>query len=281
MSGQQLDRPESLDDILNIVKETPRGRWFIEAYTDRVRASDTTTILAAIAKLENSLQSMSGSGADAALLQKARMHIAQARADIAASETGKATLSPEGQLFAKLADVSRRAFTEGGAGQPVITKNIERALRLVVDLDQDLGTSLVPMPAGEATPPGHYFKQDENVFEPAPQPVAAVAAVAAVSTVSKHARNVETTPRGAKLVIQHVQLVKPEAKITETELPAPAPHAAPEAKDEPLAIQSDQGPASAESVPEPSRIVIIRRKAEDVMEMPLVEENKAEAETAA
>ena len=104
MSGQQSAFPESLDEILNVVKETPRGRWFIEAYTNRVQTGGTSTILSAISKLESCLQSMSGSGADAALLQKARQHIAQARADIVSSEPGKTSLSSEGQLFAKLAD---------------------------------------------------------------------------------------------------------------------------------------------------------------------------------
>ena len=56
MSGQQLGFPESLDEILNVVKETPRGRWFIEAYTDRVQNTGTATILSAIGKLETNLQ---------------------------------------------------------------------------------------------------------------------------------------------------------------------------------------------------------------------------------
>jgi hypothetical protein len=273
MSGQQLDRPESLDDILNIVKETERGRWFIEAYTNRVRSTDTSSILAAISKLESSLQSMSGFGADAALLQKARNHIAQARADIAASETGKASFSPEGQLFAKLAEISRRAFSEPNTEQPAMAKNIERALRLVADIDQDLGTSLVPMPVAEAKPAGQYFKQDENIFEPAPQHNAPS------TPGQKPARTVESTPRGAKLVIQHIQLVKPEAPALEAE-PSEISALQSEAH-EPPALQSAQTPPAEAAIPEPSRIVIIRRKADEVMEMPLIEEEQRSAETAA
>ena len=264
MSGQQPAFPESLDEILNVVKETPRGRWFLEAYTNRVQTGGTSTILSAISKLESSLQSMSGSGADTALLQKARQHIAQARADITNSEQGVSTLSSEGQLFAKLADLSRKAFNEPNSGEPAIAKNVERALRLVADLDQDLGTTLVPMPVAAPKPAAQYFKQDDDVFEPAPAPTA-------IKHV-KPAKPVETTSRGAKLVIQHIDLNKTDAHFpasVETQKPEPA---------EPTAIISAEIEATA---PEPSRIVIIRKKAEDLIEVPLVDEQVAEDQVSA
>ena len=261
MSGQQSVFPESLDEILNVVKETPRGRWFLEAYTNRVQTGGTSTILSAISKLESSLQSMSGSGADAALLQKARQHIAQARADIVGSEQGKTTLSSEGQLFAKLADLSRKVFNEPSSSEPAIAKNVERALRLVADLDQDLGTTLVPMPVAAPKPAAQYFKQDDDVFEPAPAPTA-------IKQV-KPAKLVETTSRGAKLVIQHIDLNKtevPSSASVETQKQEPI---------EPTAITSSEAETAP---PEPSRIVIIRKKAEDLIEVPLVDEQVAEQE---
>lgn len=264
MSGQQPAFPESLDEILNVVKETPRGRWFLEAYTDRVQTGGTSTILSAISKLESSLQSMSGSGADAALLQKARQHIAQARADIANSEQGKSTLSSEGQLFAKLADLSRKAFNDPNSGEPAIAKNVERALRLVADLDQDLGTTLVPMPVAAPKPAAQYFKQDDDVFEPAPAPTA-------IKHV-KPAKPVETASRGAKLVIQHIDLNKteiPSSQSVEVQKTEPA---------EPMAVASSEVEAAP---PEPSRIVIIRKKAEDLIEVPLVDEQAAEEQVSA
>lgn len=262
MSGQQPAFPESLDEILNVVKETPRGRWFLEAYTNRVQTGGTSTILSAISKLESSLQSMSGSGADAALLQKARQHIAQARADIANSEQGKTALTSEGQLFAKLADLSRKAFSETNQQEPAIAKNVERVLRLVADLDQDLGTSLVPMPVAAPKPAAQYFKQDDDVFEPAPAPLA-------IKQV-KPVKPVEPASRGAKLVIQHIEPMKTEiadlAAVTEV----------PKAESvEPVAIIST--PVEA-ATPEPSRIVIIRKKAEDLIEVPLIDEPMPEAE---
>jgi hypothetical protein len=261
MSGQQSAFPESLDEILNVVKETPRGRWFLEAYTNRVQTGGTSTILAAIAKLESNLQSMSGSGADAALLQKARQHIAQARADIVNSE-GQTALSSEGQLFAKLADLSKKAFSGPTNPEPAIAKNVERVLRLVVDLDQDLGTSLVPMPVAAPKPAAQYFKQDDDVFEPAPAPIA-------IKHV-KPTKPVEPTTRGAKLVIQHIEPIRSEVAD------APAAAEAPKAEtSEPVAIISTQ----VEAPPaEPSRIVIIRKKAEDLIEVPLLDELGVEAE---
>lgn len=267
MSGQQLGFPESLDEILNVVKETPRGRWFIEAYTNRVQTSGTATILSAIGKLETNLQSMSSNGADAALLQKARRHIEQARAEIVSSELGHPSLTAEGQLFAKLAELSRKAFSEPGIEQPGIAKNVDRALRLVAELDQDLGTTLVPMPVAATKPAVQYFKQDDDIFEPAP-------AASKIST-AKAPKIVETTPRGAKLVIQHIDLGRNEtsqslANEADTLL-----------KNEPPVFQTPAHAVADNTPPEPSRIVIIRRKAEDVMELPLVEDTAEEVVSAA
>ncbi len=264
MSGQQPAFPDSLDEILNVVKETPRGRWFLEAYTNRVQTGGTSTILSAISKLESSLQSMSGSGADSILLQKARQHIAQARADIVSSEHGKKTLSSEAQLFAKLADLSKKAFGDLNQPEPAIAKNVERVLRLVADLDQDLGTSLVPMPVAAPKPAAQYFKQDDDVFEPAPAPVA-------VKQV-KSIKPVEPASRGAKLVIQHIEPIKvktPDSPVIEPSKPEMV---------EPIAITTTT-PEPAN--PEPSRIVIIRKKAEDLIEVPLVDEPAAEHQVSA
>ncbi len=264
MSGQQPAFPESLDEILNVVRETPRGRWFLEAYTNRVQTGGTSTILSAISKLESSLQSMSGSGADTALLQKARQHIAQARADIVSSEQGKASLSSEGQLFAKLAELSKKAFSDPTNQEPAIAKSVERVLRLVADLDQDLGTTLVPMPIAAQKPAAQYFKQDDDVFEPAPAPVA-IKQVKAIKPV-------EPAARGAKLVIQHLELNKtetPEPLVTYPVKPDMA---------EPIAITTTDASASTS---EPSRIVIIRKKAEDLIEVPLIDEQNAEAQMSA
>ncbi len=267
MSVQQPVFPETLDEILNVVKETPRGRWFLEAYSNRVQSSGTTNILAAISKLENNLNAMSGNNADAAVLQRARDHIAKARADIASSQSGTNGITAEGRLFAKLADLSRKAFNEPSAEQPAIAENIERALRLVADLDQDLNDTVVTMPVAAPKPAFQYFKQDDDIFEPAP-------AAATIKPI-KASKPVEATPRGAKLVIQHVdlngaKLTRPETQIDQEPLFTQPPMNSSSEKEETPSVTT-----------EPPRIVIIRRKAEEMAEVPLAEEQAIETVSAA
>ena len=79
MRGLQRGFPESIDDIVSAVEETPRGRWFLRAYAERLRKGETDTILASIEKLETSLKSMRGSSADSKLIESTRAAIAQAR----------------------------------------------------------------------------------------------------------------------------------------------------------------------------------------------------------
>ena len=93
----------SFDDVLDAVKESKRGRWFLDEYEGRLRKSDTAELRAAISKLESVMTSMSGSGADAALLARAKSAILAARKDIAALDDKPQGLSEEGRLFARLA----------------------------------------------------------------------------------------------------------------------------------------------------------------------------------
>ena len=263
MGGQNLGFPESIDEIVAAVKETPRGRWFLEAYTSKVQSGGTASILEAITKLENNLQSMSGNVADKALLQKARDHITKARAEISGGETSPCTLSTEGQLFAKLAELSRKAFTENTNDQPGIVKNVEQALRLVADLDQELGGNPIVQDIVAPKPAPQYFKQDEEIFEPAPQP--------APIKVVKPAPPIDNTPRGAKLVVKHIAQAPTETKPTDVA--------------DQIKTFGDvfEAPAAAVEMadPEPSRIIIIRRKADEPLEVPLLEDQPAQTETAA
>jgi hypothetical protein len=84
--------PESIDEILAMVKETPRGRWFLEGYEKRLRTTETERILSSIAKLESHIQSVSMGDHDHALVRKAREAIAAARRDIAAIEQKPETI---------------------------------------------------------------------------------------------------------------------------------------------------------------------------------------------
>ena len=47
--------PGDFDEIEKAVMETARGRWFLGEYAKRLRQSDTTSMLAAMAKLEAAL----------------------------------------------------------------------------------------------------------------------------------------------------------------------------------------------------------------------------------
>ncbi len=255
MSGQDQVFSESIDDVLTAVQETPRGRWFLEAYAARVKSEGTSTILNAIAKLETNLDRLSTAGASAELLEKARSAIATARQEIAAVEPQVAKLSTEAQLFSTLAELSRKAFS-ATESSPGLGKGVERALKLVADLDRDLDTSSKHNnQTVEFSPPPrpvqHYFKQDEEIFEPAP--------ASAPKAVAKPIESAEQSNKGAKLTIRR----SPAHNHGDT--------------GEPPEIISQVGAVDVEKLPEvpappePSRIVIIRRKASETVTVPLVD----------
>jgi hypothetical protein len=258
MSGLSTVFPESIDEVLTAVQETPRGRWFLEAYTNRIKGDNTTNILNAIGKLEQNLKSMTSGVADAGLLQKTRNAIATAKREIALLEPQTAALSAEGQLFAKLAELSRVAFSTNAPGEASVASGVDRVLRLVADLDRDLGVSKNDNAvAAPAKPAIQYFKPDEEIFEPAPAPV--------IAAVTKSEPITEVSTRGAKLVIQRVSSPKVEA-IAE-------PIVTEEPKAEPPAIISSAQPEAKPQ--DKSRIVIIRRKAEEMNDVPLMDEPPA------
>ncbi len=258
MGGLSPVFPESIDDVLTAVQETPRGRWFLEAYASRVKNDGTANILSAIAKLETNLNAMTISGAETGLLQQARNAIAAAKREIALLEPQTAQLSAEGQMFAKLAELSRQAFSSTPATSS-ISSGVDRVFKLVAELDKNLAPASIEV--APAKPAVQYFKQDEAVFEPAPAPVMAV--VAKPMPVP-----VEVSNRGAKLTIQRTSPTKIEI-VSEPEILV--------AHDEPIAIVSS---TPVEPIPkEPSRIVIIRRKADEMIDVPMLDEQDLRHET--
>ena len=250
--------PEKLDDILAAVKETPRGRWFLETYEHRLRSTDTSKILDAIAKLERQIQAMELPGSDSGLLNRARAAIAQARKDILDLPGRPTELSAEGQLFAKLASLSKKQFPPDSA----TGNGVDRALRLVADLDLDFSVATKPAETKQ------FFKQDEAVFEPAPTPKPLV-----VTTRNEPA--VDMPPRGAKLVIQRLATSSVATVMPSTQTPR-----IPESQQDVFVNEPEgeadtptgQAKAQAEtSEPPQGRIVIIRRKADEMDEVPLFE----------
>jgi len=241
MSNPGQDLTLSFDDILGAVKETARGRWFVESLETRIRVGNTSRILDAVARLEDRIEQLSHNSEDAVLVRKAREAIAAARRDIARLEN-KEGLSTEAQLFAQLAKQAKDAF--GGKG-------IARALTLVDDLDREFTPHSAEAPAAMSAPPppaAALFQADEAIFEAAPTVQAAPAPTPAPETPKESG-----APRGAKVMIHKLGVAAPEVPAKEE--PAPAP--------------------TAEAEPAHSRIHVTRRQPGEESDVPLLEEAPA------
>lgn len=272
------------NDLLAAVQESKRGRWFLDEYGARLRKAETGSILQAIAKLEQAMAGAAPHG-DSALLAKARAAIAAARRDIATLEGAPAELSAEGRLFAKLADMARASFAAEGPAPAAVTAGVGRALQLVDDLETSLA-----VPVAAAKPQADYFSSDQDVFA-TPQ-VEAKALPASTGYVqpqpqagAEPAKTFPTPPalkepvRGAKLVVRKAETAG-----------APAPAAAASSVTEPIAAEAVAAVAPApEAVPvapspvavaateKNARVVIIRRKPEELMAVPLPDEAESAA----
>ncbi len=254
MSDQ--DPSLNFEDLLETVKESERGRWFVREFETRLRKSDTGNILSAIQKLEGVIASQSPSGIDGALVARARSAIATARREIAGLDSSKQQLSDEGRLFAKLSDMARSAFSETNPGASLVNAGVSRALLLVDQLDQDFGPA--SLPEAKTT----YFPPEAGVFEtPAPEPRKTIAAPASLPAAAT--KDVE---RGARLVIRKAGEAAPvpaEDALSVQPVPMISEAAAPPAAEVTLLIPA---------VSKTSRVVIIRRKPEELLDVPLVDE---------
>ena len=240
MSVLQNAYPASLEEVLVAVKETARGRWFLENYEARLRGQDNARILEAINKLENHVLSVAKSTPDGDLVKRARDAITAARRDIAALEPSSSGPTAEARLFAQLADKARTSFS----GPQATGQSVSRALQLVGDLDREFSTV---EPIANFAAPTQLFKQDEAIFEPAPKHAATPAGAA-----SGH---IESSPRGAKLLVSRFG-----APASGNTLETVSPETATPALAAPLVEQAK------------SRIVVIRRKAEDMEGVPLLDQ---------
>ena len=246
--------PASLDEVLAAVKETARGRWFLENYEARLRAGETARLLQAINKLENHVTSQAKTGHDAELVKHARQAISAARRDIAALDPTVSGLSTEARLFAQLAEKARAAFTDA----PPMGQSVSRALQLVGELEKELSDTQVevaPFVADVAAKPAQFFKQDEAIFEPAPKQAPITLAVAAESPP-------EASTRGAKLVVQRLGSSSSPEQLTAVEPPIQPEIAAP-------AVAA----AAVAETPSKGRIIVIRRKADEMENVPLLDQS--------
>lgn len=237
----------SFVDILEAVQDSKRGRWFLQEFEARIQKRDTHSLLQAISRLENRMESMGAQTGNPDDLSKVRSAIANARQDILKLDLGKNGLSKEGRLFAELAEMARKAMpvaVDSNAG-------IVRTLQLVDEIDRAIAA---PVDSG-----AKFFSADASLFE-RPAPVAKPVLVSAGEPVvqatepmikAPSVKKEDAAPTGAKLVIRKTgQVDEPVVKGEPERLAATIEHLTPIAAEMPV-------------IDNP-RIVIIRRKAEDM-----------------
>ncbi|HEY5364672.1 MAG TPA: hypothetical protein VIJ49_10770 [Aestuariivirga sp.] len=266
MSELNVAVPASLDEVLGAVKETARGRWFLESYEARLRGAETARLLQAINKLESHVLTQAQGGHDAEIVKHAREAISAARRDIGALDPTVTGLSTEAKLFAQLAEKARSAFNDA----PPVGQSVSRALQLMGELEQQLSdpqadatSSVVNL----AAKPAQFFKQDEAIFEPAPKQAPPALAV----TPEVHP---EVSARGAKLVVQRLGAPIALEKRAVIELQPQPIAAAPIPTPAPAPTPTPATAAAVVETPNKSRIIVIRRKADEMANLPLLDQNE-------
>ncbi len=257
-SLEAMDHRLTFDDILEAVQESKRGRWFLKEFEQRLQKQDTSSILQAISKLEARMDGFGVEAGQPAELTKVKAAIANARNDLLKLGLGKEAMSAEGQMFANLAEMARKALpssTENSAG-------VVRTLQLVAEIENTVA------PPSLADRSAKFFNADENLFErqsalAKPVLVASVP-VEAATPVEKaaDAQKEEPVMTGAKLIIRKTSS---NESVTDIEQPQHQATAAPSEDVMPLMpVSMTNEDISAIDTP---RIVIIRRRAEDMLEV--------------
>jgi hypothetical protein len=248
----------AFDDILEAVQESRRGRWFLQEYEARLQKRDSKNILDAINRLE---ARMDGLGAAApGELGRVRSAISNARNDLLKLGMGKQAMSEEGRLFAELADMARKAIPESEQSAGIV-----RSLQLVEEIERTVS----------AERGGNFFAADSQIFEKPPvaaKPVLVEKPEPMVVVPAAQPKKTEATPStGAKLVIRKATQDADPAPVAEqpavqppAEVAAPLPMATP---DEPM-------------IADHPRIVLVRRKPEDMPDISVSEAVESSASAA-
>jgi hypothetical protein len=264
MSNVELaDTRLSFDDLLEAVQDSKRGRWFLQEFESRVQKRDTQSILSAISKLENRMEILGPKASSPDDLTKVRSAISNARDDLFKLGLGKDAMSKdgmskEGRLFAEMAEMARKAVPQSGDQNA----GIVRTLQLVDEIDRAISSS-------NQDTGSKFFAADSNLFDRPPaskpvlvevtsEPTVAVEAPTPVVEAVKPAapKTVEPVATGAKLTIRKIGASTPnEAAVVESILVAEA------------AVPTSELPKSTVEAPDNPRIVIIRRRAEDMPEV--------------
>ena len=114
------------------------------------------------------------------------------------------------------------------------------------------------------------IKQDEEIFEPAPR--------AMTKNIEKLSPHVEAVAKGAKLVIHRIGQTDGKAGH-EAETPTAIEATLTPAEQPPINMSAEISKPTSE--PEPPRITIIRRKIEEMVDVPLMDSAPMQGETAA
>jgi hypothetical protein len=254
----------TFDDLLEAVQDSKRGRWFLKEYESRIQKRDTQSIIDAISKLESRMEHLGPQSANPDDIGKVRSAIANARSDLFKLGMGHEALSKEGRLFAEMAEMARKVMPEAADK----SAGIVRTLQLVDEIDRTISpTSIDDRGAKFFAADSNLFDRPVNVAKPVlVETVPPVAEVAASKPVAP--KKEEPAPTGAKLVIRKAN----QASTPDQTLPTPAVQQAAIVEaaisETPTSIQQSENP----------RIVIIRRRAEDMPEVAIGEpEDEASA----
>jgi hypothetical protein len=243
----------TFDDILEAVQDSKRGRWFLKEFEAHLHKRDTQSVLSAISRLESRMEQLAPQASSPDDLGKVRVAIANARSDLLKLGLAKDALSKEGRLFAEMAEMARKTMPSAGEQNA----GIVRSLQLVAEIDS------VIAPQGQDDGGARYFNPDENLFERPAAPPKPVLVPTAKPAAPVEVKKDEPASTGAKLVIRKAsQTVEQATEATDAK---------------PVEMQTAISPEMP-AIDNP-RIVIIRRRAEDMPEVGM--EEAAESVSAA
>lgn len=175
----------TFEQIEAAVRETERGRWFLDEYARRHAQPDTLELLASLRRIEHALVGRAGAGPDMARVTERIIDARQALPGITqdggriAAETVMATevlhglsaLSPEllstsGSRLALGAETSR--LKEMADEQRDVYARLAACAAKFESLEAELLSGIVLSNAGDETPAApanlDYFAQDEEIF---------------------------------------------------------------------------------------------------------------------
>jgi hypothetical protein len=252
------------EDLLETVQESERGRWFIAEFEARLRKTETASIFAAINKLEGVIAGQNQGGMDAVLVARARAAIASARREIANLDGSKQQLSDEAASSPSWQTSPAPPFRSMTPARRWSTAGVSRALLLVDQLDQDLAATPAcsdnPVPI---SPPTLMSLSSRRLAAPAVRWSAPPQVKPMVQTWNAAPGCSSARPA--------------TAPISRSCRPCPSPRPR---RRRATCAGPDTGAATAEVPalvpPAPrkqSRVVIIRRKPEELLDVPLVDDD--------